>query len=165
MTRLMDLLAGYERIGVAFSGGIDSTFLAVMAAENCPGKVILFIGDTCFQASADTVFARHMAQILADAYPRLDYQVIPVNMLDDRTIVVNSDVRCYFCKKKLFSAIQASGRSMGIKGFIHGANSDDMKLFRPGQQAAEELGFESPLARTGFTKAMIRREAKKIGIP
>lgn len=159
LLQLERILSGRDRIGVAFSGGIDSTFLAAVAGRVYPDRVTAFIGMTCFQAEREMVFARYMAGVMG-----LDIRLIRVDLLADPRVRENSERRCYYCKKLMFSAFMSAGEKMGITRFVHGENQDDQRRVRPGQQAAAELGFDAPLADAGFTKAMVRARARKMGL-
>lgn len=147
--------------GIALSGGVDSVLLAAVAARACDTPPVAFILATCFQAERDTAFACEMARQLG-----IEYQVIRLDILgnDDDLISTNPEKRCYFCKKKGFSAIRDQAGKLGITTLYHGINLDDLKDDRPGIQAAQELGFKAPFVEAGFSKAMIRSVSRDMGL-
>ncbi len=145
--------------GVAFSGGVDSTFLAMAAARACPGKVIAFTAQSAFQNERDSAFAFHMAGKL-----EVRHEVVLVDVLSAAAILQNCSRRCYYCKYQIFSAIKATGDRLGVSRYVHGVTLDDMADTRPGMAAAEELGFQAPLVEAGFTKSMVRSAARSMGL-
>ncbi|THB73740.1 MAG: ATP-dependent sacrificial sulfur transferase LarE [Desulfobacteraceae bacterium] len=159
LDHLEALVRNRGKAGVAFSGGIDSTFLASVVNHVCQGDMVAFLADSRFQSKRDTAFAKDLAHRLGFAL-----EVVSVDILQDSDVAANTDQRCYYCKKTLFAGIRAAGERLGISAFFHGVNLDDLSDTRPGIRAAEELGFEAPLAEAGLTKEHIRGAAKRLGL-
>lgn len=155
-TRLQSL----QTAALAFSGGVDSTFLLKVASEALGNNVI-------------AVTAR------SSTYPEREYKeaceyvaafgvkhiVIDSEELDIEGFADNPINRCYFCKNELFSKIRKVADQNGIKHVIDGCNSDDIGDYRPGMQAAMELGVISPLKEVGMSKEDIRLLSKDLGLP
>ena len=90
--------------------------------------------------------------------------LVPVNILDDVRVTRNTDRRCYYCKLFLFSRVMEEAKKRGIRTLLHGVNLDDLQEFRPGIDAARELGFKTPLVEAGFSKEKIRACSKILGL-
>lgn len=156
---LETILDRMGRTVIAFSGGVDSTFLAAVAFRACREKPVAITVSTRFQSKRETDFAALMARKIG-----IDHEILKLDVLGDKQIVRNSDKRCYFCKKQIFSAIKKQAGRFGEISFVHGINLDDLNDFRPGIQAAEELGFKAPFVEAGFSKSDIRRVSKEMGL-
>lgn len=156
--KLVAFLKGLEHVALAFSGGVDSTFLLYAAREALQDRVL-----------AVTVRAPYMAKW------EIDEAVALCNQLGIRHTIVESGIpeeikdnppeRCYLCKKKLFSSLIQTAGSNGIKHVLDGTNSDDPSDHRPGLKALKELGVISPLLQTGITKEEVRNFSKQLGLP
>lgn len=148
---------------VAFSGGVDSSLLLVMAceaAEQAGTKVYALTMDTVLHPKADLEIAR---KVLA----RTDaiHEVLALDELAVPEIRHNPVNRCYLCKKELYSLMLRFAEERGVEVFLEGSNEDDLHVYRPGLKAVRELGIKSPLAECGITKAEVRALAKEYGIP
>lgn len=142
---------------VAFSGGVDSTFLLAVAKKINPDKLLAITVASQFVPERETEFARDIADSLGVEHICLD-----VDILENEDVVKNTPERCYYCKKYLFSFIQKTAEDLGVKTLLHGVNLDDLKDYRPGLKAAEELGVISPMADAKLTKADIRLLSKEM---
>lgn len=149
----------HRRVAVAFSGGADSAFL-LWAAKKQGCEVRAYYGDTCFQPA----FAKENAIDLA-AQMGVPLEIVPLDVLSLEKVAENSENRCYFCKKALFSALWQSAQADGFEILLDGNNASDSASDRPGMRALEELGVLSPLRLCGLTKAEIRRQSKAAGLP
>ncbi len=163
MTRY-DELVGHIRNGgpaaIAFSGGVDSTFLA-RACHDALGDRALAV--TVISAAYPPDTADDIAEIAAGIGIRL--VAIPVDIADIPRFTDNPPDRCYHCKLALLRLIRDRATVEGINRVFDGSNADDAGDYRPGHRALRELGIESPLLDLGFTKAEIRELSRGLGLP
>jgi len=160
LNKLTELLKSYGSAAVAYSSGVDSTLLAVLAREA--------LGDNCLAVTAVSPIhcteEVETARVLARKFG-IKHLVIRSREVNDPAFKANPVSRCYLCKKMLFEQITALAKLRGINTIIDGSNADDLKAYRPGLKALKELKIKSPLAEAGFTKNEIRQLAKQKGIP
>lgn len=148
------------KIVIAYSGGVDSRFLA-QAASLAGCEIFLLQARGPHISTYDTQAAINWAKKNAFVHDVVDY-----DPLLTPNVANNSRQRCYFCKKTLFAKMSLVLESRGLDGWqlCDGSHADDLKNFRPGQQAIHEMGIRSPLALAGLNKKDIRASAKKIGL-
>lgn len=162
--RLKALFAEYGKqdVCVAFSGGVDSSLVLVLACEAAKKtgkKVYAVTMDTVLHPKADLSIAR---EVLAKT--EAVHQVLSLDELAVPEIRFNPKNRCYLCKKALYQKMLAFAREKGISTLLEGSNEDDLHVYRPGLLAVRELGVKSPLAEAGVTKAEVRSLAAQYGI-
>jgi len=157
---LLSQLNSYDSMLVAYSGGIDSTLLAVAAHVVLGDKCLcaLATSDTYPQSEVDD--ARRIAQEL-----KLRLVEVETNELVDPLFRENSPERCYHCKIELFGFLRTLATNNGFTHLADGSNIDDLDDHRPGRRAANEIGVVSPLVDAGFTKQDIRDVARMLGLP
>ena len=159
-SELMAIISSYQRVAVAFSGGVDSTFLLYAAHEA--------LGD-------DVIAVTSVSSLLPDREKResmdiatrfgVRHLVVESNELEVEGFAANPKDRCYLCKKDLFSRMAAIAREHGALEVIEGSNIDDEGDYRPGMRALAELDIKSPLREAGFTKADIRELSRELDLP
>ena len=152
-------LSKLSSFAVAFSGGVDSSFLLAVAKNVNPEKLLAITVSSQFVPEREIAFARKIASSIG-----VEHLCLDVDILEVQDVVRNTTKRCYYCKKQIFLCIRQAARRLGIKTLLHGVNLDDLKDFRPGLKASEELGVLSPLADAKFTKSDIRRLSKQLGL-
>ncbi|MDO4306056.1 MAG: ATP-dependent sacrificial sulfur transferase LarE [Eubacteriales bacterium] len=161
---LQERLTEYCRkdLCVAFSGGVDSSLLLVMAceaAEKTGAKVYAITLDTVLHPKADLEIARTVL-----ARTNAIHEVLAMDELAVPEIRFNPEDRCYLCKKELYSRMLKFASEKGAEVLLEGSNEDDLHVYRPGLRAVKELGVKSPLAECGITKAEVRAMAAEYGI-
>ena len=156
---LEDGLRKLKFFAIAFSGGVDSSFLLAVAKKIKPEKLIAVTVSSEFVPKREIEFAKKIAVSL-----KVDHICLTADILRNEEVVQNPKERCYHCKKQIFSLIRNMAENLGINSLLHAINLDDLKDFRPGLKAAEELGFISPLVDVGFTKKDIRESSRYLGL-
>lgn len=156
-----EVLKDLQKVVVAFSGGVDSTFLLKVSVEVLGrNNVLAFIG------RSPTCPEREMKEALKlSALIGAEYLIADTSEMDDSRFIENNASRCYFCKTHLFTK---AWEIAGQKGFLHiveGSNLDDMDDFRPGRKACIEQNVKSPLLMAGLTKKEIRELSGKLCLP
>ena len=145
---------------VAYSGGVDSAFLAYTASSVLGPRAL------CITADSPSYPDRHrqMARDLAGRFG-FHHEIIHTRELERPEYRANPANRCYYCKHELYSNLSAIARERGIAAIADGSNADDRGDYRPGRQAAKEFGVRSPLDEADLTKAEIRELSRLAGLP
>ena len=156
---LIRFFTEHPKAAIAFSGGVDSAYL-LYAAIRAGADVTAYCACTEFQPRFELEDAMALASSLG---ARLVF--LRLSALEDETIVSNPENRCYFCKRRIFSAILKRAESDGYDLLLDGTNASDDLSQRPGSRALAELSVRSPLLEAGLTKAEIRRLSREAGLP
>jgi uncharacterized protein len=157
---LFDRLRAQPSLIVAYSGGVDSAYLAWAAAQVLGSRALAVTADSASYPE------RHRAMALAIARDfRLQHEVIRTGELERPAYRANAPDRCYHCKNELYSQLAALAAARGFAAVADGSNADDRGDYRPGRRAAREFGVISPLDDAGLTKADIRQLSHAAGLP
>lgn len=160
LAKLKGILGDCGGVLVAFSGGVDSTFLAFVAREVLGEKALAVTASSETFPSSE----RREAERLAREFG-LRHRVIETSELDIPQFAENPPDRCYHCKSELFAKLKCLARAEGIPWVVDGTNADDTADYRPGMRALKELGVRSPLLEAGLGKEEIRNASRRLGLP
>ena len=155
---LKDFFENTPKAAIAFSGGVDSSYL-LYAALNLKADVKAYYVKSAFQPQFELQDAERLAREL-----EAELCVIDADVLSDEVICQNPQNRCYYCKKKIFSAIAEAAENDGYSVILDGTNASDDEGDRPGIKALRELKVMSPLRECGLTKSRIRELSKEAGL-
>jgi uncharacterized protein len=159
--RLFDLLAGFDSVIVAFSGGVDSAYLAWAATQVLGRDRTL-----CITADSPSYPDHHRQLALSVARDfTLRHEMVETRELERPDYSANPVNRCYYCKHELYTTLGRIAAERHFGAIVDGANADDRGDYRPGRQAAREFGVRSPLDEVNLTKAAIRALSHRAGLP
>ncbi len=158
--RLLEILRGYGRLAVAYSGGVDSAVVAKAAHVALGDGAIAVTAVSDSLASGELEEATELVKKIGIAH-----RVIRTEEFADPNYVRNNSDRCYFCKSELYGRLESLKGSLGAETIASGANMDDQGDHRPGMKAAGEHGVRHPLQEAGLTKDHVRALAKAWGLP
>ena len=160
LQNLFNVIKGYGQIALAYSGGVDSTFL-LMAAVKAIGKENV-MAVTVFSAvnpAGEEVEAVEFAKSLGVIQKTIEADVFTIPHFKE-----NPEDRCYYCKTEVFGSVKKAANLIGYTNIVDGTNTDDDSDYRPGMRAVKELDVKSPLKKAGFGKKEIRKYSKLWGL-
>jgi uncharacterized protein len=160
LDRLRDILAGLKSVLVAYSGGVDSTFLLKIAVDTLGDRVLAVTEYSEIEPPADVKLAREFAESLG-----VQHILVSSRPLDDPHFVDNTPDRCYWCKKGLFDRLTRLARERGLAQVVDGSIVDDLDDYRPGMKAEAEFAVRSPLREAGLTKVDVRELSHRMNLP
>lgn len=158
--KLKNIIRRYNSVVIAFSGGVDSTFLARVAGDELGENVLLITATSSTYPFYELEDARKLAKFL-----KLKHRIIVSEEINIPGFAENPPDRCYYCKSELFSLIKHIAEKEQYNMVLDGSNADDLNDYRPGRKALKELGIISPLCEAGLTKAEIRTLSERLGLP
>ena len=158
--QLRALLAGLDSVLVAYSGGVDSAYLAWLAHDVLHERALAVTA-----VSASYPEHHYDLALTVARHCGFPHEVIHTRELERPEYRANPVNRCYYCKQELYTDLSALARTRGIAVIVDGNNADDRGDYRPGRQAARELGVRSPLDEADLTKAEIRELSRRAGLP
>lgn len=156
---LQVILKKYQTLALAFSGGVDSSFLLAAAKAAGVGRIFAVTVVSEFFTGKEVERAKKTAKKL-----EVEHLCIRMDVFAVPEVVRNGARRCYHCKHHSFSMIKKAAAQNGITNMVHGINVDDLGDYRPGIEAAKALGFDAPLVAADFSKAEIRECARVMGL-
>jgi len=162
LRRLRQIVRGYESAITAFSAGVDSTLVAVVAQQELGQAALAATAVSASLAPAELDDAVRLAETLG-----LSHRLVSTNEVEDERYASNPVDRCYFCKTHLYTELEQLAQETGAQFILNGLNVDDLGDWRPGARAAAERQdhVRSPLHEAGMGKVEIRQAARQLGLP
>src|SRR6185503_13360034 len=158
--RLRELFRELESVIVAYSGGVDSSYVAYVANEELGSRAVCITG----QSASLPAYQRAEIDRVVEKFG-FQHELIDTEELENPAYRANDANRCFFCKDELYSKLESVARGRGIKSIVDGSTMDDLGDFRPGRQAAAQHAVRSPLIEVGLSKSEVRELSRKATLP
>jgi len=158
--RLREIFRELDSVIVAYSGGVDSSYVAYVANEELGARAVCITGQSASlpgyqRAEIDQVVQKFGFQ----------HEVIQTDELENPGYRANNPDRCFFCKDELYTKLESVARTRGIKSIVDGSTVDDLGDYRPGRRAASQHAVRSPLIEAGLTKSEVRELSRRVTLP
>jgi uncharacterized protein len=158
--QLREIFRTLGSVVVAYSGGVDSSYVAYVANAELGPRAICITGQS---ASVPSYQQAEIERVVNDF--GFTHEVIQTEELDNPSYQANNSDRCYFCKDELYGKLEAIAASRGLEAIVDGSTTDDINDFRPGRQAAKQHAVRSPLIEVGMSKSEVRALSRRVGLP
>lgn len=158
--QLREMFRALGSVVVAYSGGVDSSYVAYVANAELGTRAICITGQS---ASVPSYMQTEIERVVSDF--GFHHEIIQTEELDNPSYQANNSDRCYFCKDELYGKLEAIAASRGIQAIVDGSTTDDINDFRPGRQAAKQHAVRSPLIEVGMSKTEVRELSRRAGLP
>lgn len=158
--RLRELFRALDSVIVAYSGGVDSSYVAYVANEELGPRAVCITG----QSASLPSYQNAEIKSVVDKFG-FHHEIIRTDELENPNYSANNADRCYFCKDELYNKLESVARSRGIQHIVDGSTLDDLDDYRPGRQAAKQHAVRSPLIEVGLNKSEVRELSRRATLP
>jgi len=158
--RLREIFRNLGSVIVAYSGGVDSSYVAYVANAELGPRAICITGQS---ASLPSFQQAEIDRVVSDF--GFHHETIQTDELDNVSYRANNSDRCYFCKDELYTKLETIAASRGVECIVDGSTTDDLGDFRPGRRAAQQHAVRSPLIEVGMNKSEVRELSRRAGLP
>ena len=158
--RLRELIRALDSVIVAYSGGVDSSYVAYVANEELGPRAVCITGQSASLPSYQNAEIKSVVEKFG-----FHHEIIRTDELENPNYSANNADRCYFCKDELYNKLEAVARSRGIEHILDGSTVDDLDDYRPGRQAAKQHAVRSPLIEVGLNKSEVRELSRRATLP